>query len=216
MVIVVLSGVSLAQAESYTYGWELQPLFNPPREKLPTIEQLREALSWIVDVEKCEAPVNAVFIPISLHGGRVSGFRDFFITDGLGINISSEEVLKLVDVLDLYTGQRLMVYLSDRYMNDRIEWMIASTGVYDGFIYVYVNESMLEKGYIVIEKLYWRSVKPAKTPWKDYIIISGQRLMRVFTVQHATTSLGKTRCRYGSSTTSLYRGDRGASQPPSP
>jgi len=35
---------------------------------------------------------------------------DTYITDDLKINISSGEVAKLVDVLDLYTGQRLMVY----------------------------------------------------------------------------------------------------------
>lgn len=154
----VLEATTTTTTQSYTYGWEIEPLFNPPREKLPTMQQLREVLSWIVDVEKCEAPINAVFIPLSTHYNRM-GAWDFYITNDLKINISSGEVAKLVDVLDLYTGQRLMVYFKDIYMVTRLLWMIELTHDYDGFIYARVNESMLERGYIVVEDLYWRDVR---------------------------------------------------------
>jgi hypothetical protein len=154
----VLEATTATTTQSYTYGWEIEPLFNPPRERLPTINQLKEALSWIVDTDKCEAPINAVFIPLSAHYNGM-GAWDFYITDDLKINISSGEVAKLVDVLDLYTGQRLMVYFKDIYMVTRLLWMIELTHAYDGFIYARVNESMLEQGYIFIEDFYWRDVR---------------------------------------------------------
>jgi len=154
----VLEATTTTTPQSYTYGWEIEPLFNPPRERLPTISQLKEALSWIVDTDKCEAPINAVFIPLSSHYSWVLG-SDTFITDDLKINISSGEVAKLVDVLDLYTGQRLMVYFADSGMTGRFLWMMELTSSYDGFIYAKVNESMLEQGYIVIEDFYWRDTR---------------------------------------------------------
>jgi hypothetical protein len=154
----VLETTTTTTPQGYNYGWEIEPLFNPPRERLPTISQLREALSWIVDTDKCEAPINAVFIPLSTHYNGM-GAWDFYITDDLKINISSGEVAKLADLLDLYTGQRLMVYFTDKGMIDRILWMTTLTDIYDGFIYVRVDESMLEQGYIVIEDLYWRDVR---------------------------------------------------------
>jgi hypothetical protein len=154
----VLEATTTTTMQSYTYGWEIEPLFNPPRERLPTINQLKEALSWIVDTDKCEAPINAVFIPLSTHYNGM-GAWDFYITNDLKININSGEVAKLADLLDLYTGQRLMVYFTDKGMIDRILWMITLTDIYDGFIYARVNESMLEQGYIVVEDLYWRDVR---------------------------------------------------------
>ena len=154
----VLETTTTTTIQSYTYGWEVEPLFNPPKNRLPTIQQLREALSWIVDTDKCEAPINAVFIPLSTHYNGM-GAWDFYITDDLKINISGGEVSKLADLLDLYTGQRLMVYFTDKGMIKRILWMITLTDVYDGFIYARVNESMLERGYIVVEDLYWRDVR---------------------------------------------------------
>jgi hypothetical protein len=154
----VLEAATTTTPQSYTYGWEIEPLFNPPREKLPTIQQLREALSWIVDTDKCEAPINAVFIPLSTHYSWVLR-SDTFITDELKINISSGEVAKLADLLDLYTGQRLMVYFADSGMIGRLLWMMELTSSYDGFVYAKVNESMLEQGYIVIDDFYWRDVR---------------------------------------------------------
>jgi len=154
----VLEAATTTTMQSFTYGWEIEPLFNPPRERLPTINQLKEALSWIVDTDKCEAPINAVFIPLSTHYNGM-GAWDFYITDDLKINISGREVSKLADLLDLYTGQRLMVYFTDKGMIDRLLWMITLTDVYDGFIYARVNESVLERGYILIEDLYWRDVR---------------------------------------------------------
>jgi hypothetical protein len=154
----VLEAATTTTPQSYTYGWGIEPLFNPPRERLPTIIQLKEALSWIVDTDKCEAPINAVFIPLSTHYSWVLG-SDPFITDDLKINISSGEVAKLVDVLDLYTGQRLMVYFADSGMIGRLLWIMGLTSLYDGFIYARVNESMLEWGYIVIEDFYWRGTR---------------------------------------------------------
>jgi hypothetical protein len=154
----VLEATTTTTPQSYNYGWEIEPLFNPPRERLPTINQLKEALSWIVDTDKCEAPINAVFIPLSTHYNGM-GAWDFYITDDLKINISGGEVSKLADLLDLYTGLRLMVYFTDKGMINRILWMITLTDVYDGFVYARVNESMLERGYIIIEDFYWRDTR---------------------------------------------------------
>jgi hypothetical protein len=36
----VLETTTTTTIQSYTYGWEIEPLFNPPRERLPTMRQL--------------------------------------------------------------------------------------------------------------------------------------------------------------------------------